>query len=134
MTAAGYYGFKMIFAGFACIVHAVFPFIFESSASDCAKEINKAVEQRKALLMVKNARSEDDSDDKRIRSQKQEIQNLKANAKQRAILNAIRAEENRLRALLKDLDPVEREKQVNELIKERIPLLTKQTEEFFISL
>jgi len=47
MTAAGYYGFKMIFAGFACIVHAVFPFIFESSASDCAKEINEAVEKRK---------------------------------------------------------------------------------------
>jgi hypothetical protein len=47
MAAAGYYGFKMIFAGFACVVHAVFPFIFESSASDCAKEINEAVEKRK---------------------------------------------------------------------------------------
>ena len=47
MTAAGYYGFKMIFAGFACLIHSVFPFIFESSASDCAKEINKAVEKAK---------------------------------------------------------------------------------------
>ena len=92
--------------------------------------MKQAVEQRNALLMIKNARSEDDSDDKRLRSQKEEIQNLKANAKQRAILNAIRAEENRLRALLKDLDPIEREQKINELIKERIPLLTKQTEEF----
>ena len=91
----------------------------------------QAIEQRNALLMIRNARSEDDSDDKRLRTQKQEIENLKANAKQRALLNAIRAEENRLRGLLKDLDPVEREQKVNELIKERIPLLTKQTEEFF---
>jgi hypothetical protein len=93
--------------------------------------MEQAVEQRNALLMIKNARSEDDSDDKRLRTQKQEIENLKANAKQRAILNAIRAEENRLRGLLGDLDPIERERQINELIKERIPLLTKQTEEFF---
>ena len=104
--------------------------ITEAVDARTAALMRQAVEQRKALLMVKNARSEDDSDDKRIRSQKQEIQNLKANAKQRAILNAIRAEENRLRALLKDLDPVEREQKINELIKERIPLLTHQTEEF----
>ena len=104
--------------------------ITEAVDARTAALMRQAVEQRKALLMVKNARSEDDSDDKRIRSQKQEIQNLKANAKQRAILNAIRAEENRLRALLKDLDPVEREQKINELIKERIPLLTNQTEEF----
>ena len=92
--------------------------------------MRQAVEQRKALLMIRNTRSENDSDDNRLRSQKQEIQNLKANAKQRAILNAIRAEENRLRALLKDLDPIEREQKINELIKERIPLLTHQTEKF----
>ena len=104
--------------------------ITEAVDARTAALMRQAVEQRKALLMVKNARSEDDSDDKRIRSQKQEIQNLKANAKQRAILNAIRAEENRLRALLKDLDPIEREEKINELIKERIPLLTQQTEEF----
>ena len=47
MTTAGYYGFKMIFAGFACVIHSIFPFIFKSSASGCAKEINKAVEKRK---------------------------------------------------------------------------------------
>ena len=43
MIAAGYYGFKMVFAGLACIIHAIFPFLFESAASDCAKDINKAV-------------------------------------------------------------------------------------------
>tara|TARA_B110000014_G_C19538001_1_gene288339 strand:+ start:39 stop:257 length:219 start_codon:yes stop_codon:yes gene_type:complete len=47
MIAAGYYGFKMVFAGLACIIHAIFPFLFESAASDCAKDINKAVESRK---------------------------------------------------------------------------------------
>ena len=46
MFAAGYYGFKMVIAGLACIIHAIFPFLFESAASDCAKEINKAVENR----------------------------------------------------------------------------------------
>ena len=91
----------------------------------------QAVQQREAMLMVKNNKSKDESDDKRLRSQKEEIENLKANAKERKVLNAIRAEENRLRALLKDMDPIKREERVNELIKERIPLLTKQTEEFF---
>ena len=91
----------------------------------------QAIKQREAMLMIKNQKGKDDSDDKRLRSQKEEIENLKANAKERKVLNAIRAEENRLRALLKDLDPIKREERVNELIKERIPLLTEQTEKFF---
>ena len=93
--------------------------------------MKQAIVQRNAMLMIKNAKSTEESDDKRLRSQRQEIENLKSNAKERAVLNTIRAEENRLRGLLKDLDPISREETVNNLIKERIPLLTKQTEEFF---
>ena len=91
----------------------------------------QAIIQRDAMLKIRNAKSKDESDDKRLRGQKQEIENLRATKKELAVLNAIRAEENRLRSLLKDLDPISREERVNELIKERIPLLTKQTEEFF---
>jgi|TARA_B110000495_G_C22819764_1_gene478528 hypothetical protein len=49
MICASSYGFKMIFAGFASIIHAVFPFLFETKASECAKQINKEVEQRKKI-------------------------------------------------------------------------------------
>jgi hypothetical protein len=48
MICAASYGFKMIFSGFASIIHAIFPFLFETTASECAKEINKEVEQRKS--------------------------------------------------------------------------------------
>jgi len=47
MITAGYYGFKMMFTGVKCIIHAIFPFLFESAASDCAKEINESIENRK---------------------------------------------------------------------------------------
>ena len=93
--------------------------------------MEQAIKQREAMLLIRNEKSKEDNDDKRLRGQKEEIENLKATAKELAVLNAIRAEENRLRGLLKDLDPITREEKVNELIKERIPLLTKQTEEFF---
>jgi hypothetical protein len=49
MIYATSYGFKMIFAGIASIIHAIFPFLFETTASECAKEINKEVEQRKRI-------------------------------------------------------------------------------------
>ena len=46
ICAAGY-GLKMIFAGFAVIIHSVFPFLFETTASDLAKEITGDVDSRK---------------------------------------------------------------------------------------
>lgn len=33
MVHATYFGSKMLFAGFACIVHAIFPFFFEKTGS-----------------------------------------------------------------------------------------------------
>ena len=41
------YGFRMIFFGVAAIIHSIFPFLFETAASDCAKMVNKEVERRK---------------------------------------------------------------------------------------
>tara|TARA_Y100000817_G_scaffold83456_1_gene64529 strand:- start:861 stop:1085 length:225 start_codon:yes stop_codon:yes gene_type:complete len=40
------YGLKMIFSGVAAIIHSIFPFLFETAASDCAKSINEQIESR----------------------------------------------------------------------------------------
>ena len=45
ICAAGY-GLRMIFAGFAAIIHSIFPFIFETTASDLAREITGDVQAR----------------------------------------------------------------------------------------
>ena len=47
MRCASYYGFKMIISGVAAVVHAIFPFLFETAASDCAKMVNEEVNRRK---------------------------------------------------------------------------------------
>ena len=47
MRCASFYGFKMIFSGIAAIIHSVFPFFFETAASDCADQINKEIRKRK---------------------------------------------------------------------------------------
>ena len=45
ICAAGY-GLRMIFAGFAAIIHSIFPFLFETTASDLAREITGDIESR----------------------------------------------------------------------------------------
>jgi hypothetical protein len=37
----------MVMSGLAAIVHSIFPFLFETAASDCAKMVNEEVERRK---------------------------------------------------------------------------------------
>jgi len=51
ICAAGY-GLRMIFAGFAAIIHSIFPFLFETTASDLAKEITGNVESRKDEAVI----------------------------------------------------------------------------------
>ena len=46
MSQAFYYGFKMIISGVAALIHAVFPFIFEATASNSAREIIRDIDQR----------------------------------------------------------------------------------------
>lgn len=41
------YGFKMLGAGIACILHAIFPDIFVTAASDTIKSITSEIEERK---------------------------------------------------------------------------------------
>jgi len=37
---AACFGFRMIFAGFACLLHAVFPFLFVRTGSRAISELN----------------------------------------------------------------------------------------------
>lgn len=37
--AAGF-GFRMVLGGLACMIHAVFPFLFVKTASDCVRELH----------------------------------------------------------------------------------------------
>ena len=46
LRCAATYGLSMVFSGIAAIIHAVFPFIFETAASDCAKKVITEVERR----------------------------------------------------------------------------------------
>ena len=39
MGHAGWYGWRMLCAGFACIAHATCPFMFQETASKCIREL-----------------------------------------------------------------------------------------------
>ncbi|MCI3132457.1 DUF6356 family protein [Phenylobacterium aquaticum] len=39
LSAASSYAWPMIAAGFACLIHAIFPFAFERTASDCVQRL-----------------------------------------------------------------------------------------------
>ena len=43
---ASMYGVRMVFAGFAAIIHSIFPFLFQTTASDLAKAITGDVRTR----------------------------------------------------------------------------------------
>lgn len=45
-------GVKLVFAGLACIVHSVFPFVFKSTASRTVQEINELMEIRNSKRIV----------------------------------------------------------------------------------
>jgi hypothetical protein len=48
-TAAGF-GFQMVFAGLACLVHALLPFLFVSTASDCICRLHERMQARRRRL------------------------------------------------------------------------------------
>ena len=39
LSAASSYAWPMIGAGFACLIHAILPFAFERTASDCVQRL-----------------------------------------------------------------------------------------------
>lgn len=43
---AGRVGLTMIGGGFACLVHAAFPFLFVTTGSKTIRKLNKGIEQR----------------------------------------------------------------------------------------
>ena len=45
-TAAGF-GIQMIFAGFACLVHALLPFLFVRTGSDCIGRLHERMQTRR---------------------------------------------------------------------------------------
>ncbi len=47
LICAASYGLRMIFAGFAAIIHSILPFLFETTASDLAREITGDVKSRR---------------------------------------------------------------------------------------
>ena len=46
-TKAVGYSVQMLFASICCIVHAVFPFVFQSTASNIARKVCMDVDQRR---------------------------------------------------------------------------------------
>ncbi|MBC8227471.1 MAG: hypothetical protein H8E74_10140 [Gammaproteobacteria bacterium] len=46
------YGIRIVFSGFACLIHSVFPFLFKTAASDLANEIVNDVTSRKKITLV----------------------------------------------------------------------------------
>jgi|TARA_Y100000768_G_scaffold222743_1_gene168001 hypothetical protein len=50
---ASSYGLRMIFSGLAAIIHSVFPFLFETAASDCAKKINEEIDRRSQNSLIR---------------------------------------------------------------------------------
>ncbi len=44
-------GLKITFAGLACIIHSIFPFMFITTASDSLKEIHQNIADRKTPPM-----------------------------------------------------------------------------------
>jgi len=47
LRCAGYYGLMLILAGFACVIHCIFPFVFKTTASDTVFRLHDHMTDRK---------------------------------------------------------------------------------------
>ena len=47
LVQATYFGFRMLIAGIACILHGLFPFLCVSTGSDAMKELNAEMGARR---------------------------------------------------------------------------------------
>lgn len=54
-VAAGF-GFQMVTAGLACLVHALLPFLFEHTGSDCIARLHDRMRARRQLTRLKLSR------------------------------------------------------------------------------
>jgi hypothetical protein len=46
LATAGRFGLKMIGGGIACLIHAVFPFLFVNAGSDTVRRLHKGMTKR----------------------------------------------------------------------------------------
>lgn len=56
LNHAGYFGFRMVFGGFACLIHAVLPFLFVKTGSVAITELHhKMVTHRSAMTSTEQS-------------------------------------------------------------------------------
>ena len=41
LASASYFGFRMVIAGFACLIHALLPFMFSTTGREAISELHK---------------------------------------------------------------------------------------------
>lgn len=51
LLQASLFGLRMVFAGIACILHGLLPFLFETTGSDAMKTLNDEMAARRARAL-----------------------------------------------------------------------------------
>lgn len=51
LLQASLFGFRMLLAGIACILHGLLPFLFETTGSDAMKALNEEMTARRARAL-----------------------------------------------------------------------------------
>ena len=54
LNHAGYFGFRMVFAGFACLIHAILPFLFEKTGSVAITELHHKMVTHRSTAMAES--------------------------------------------------------------------------------
>lgn len=53
LKCATYYGISMIYAGTCCLIHAIMPFMFQTTASSINKKLYQDIEKRNDCKKIK---------------------------------------------------------------------------------
>ncbi len=55
LLQASTFGLRMVFAGIACVLHGIFPFLFVTTGSDAMKSLNEEMSARRARALGREA-------------------------------------------------------------------------------
>lgn len=55
LLQAATFGLRMVFAGFACLLHGIFPFLFVTTGSDAMKALHEQMSARRAKAQAQAA-------------------------------------------------------------------------------
>jgi hypothetical protein len=55
LLQASTFGLRMVFAGVACVLHGIFPFLFVTTGSDAMKSLNEEMSARRARALGREA-------------------------------------------------------------------------------